>query len=185
MELTGEEKKIQTLFSELRLADKETAPSFHAIWNRAQIKSLRPRRAFNLSVVTATALLVLALVSLAWWVTRSRPTTPKQVARVETKAGPALTPSIPDTQTNSSVATAPGSPTNPIVRYRKPNLSTHRQATLLAANRKAVTDAKALSDWQSPTASLLASGNDELIKSVPQLDENSKDLKSFLPSKNK
>src|SRR5260370_7820301 len=40
MELVGEEKKIQALFSELRLADEQAAPSFAGVWNRAQ---LRPR----------------------------------------------------------------------------------------------------------------------------------------------
>src|SRR5437588_12853524 len=70
MELVGEEKKIRTLFSELRLADEQTVPSFSATWNRAQARALRPRRAFNLSFAVVTALLICALVSLAWWLTR-------------------------------------------------------------------------------------------------------------------
>jgi hypothetical protein len=38
MELVGEEKKIQALFSELRLADEQAAPSFAGVWNRAQLR---------------------------------------------------------------------------------------------------------------------------------------------------
>src|SRR5438270_1844416 len=71
MELVGEEKRIHALFSEVRLADEQTAPSFVGVWNRAQAKTIRTQRAFNLSFVAATALLVCALVSLAWWVNRS------------------------------------------------------------------------------------------------------------------
>ena len=35
MELSGEEKKLQALFSELKTADEETAPRFARVWNRA------------------------------------------------------------------------------------------------------------------------------------------------------
>ena len=53
MELVGEEKKIQALFSELRLADEQAAPSFAGVWNRAQ---LRPRtRVSPLNVSFAAA----------------------------------------------------------------------------------------------------------------------------------
>ena len=70
MELVGEQKRIQALFSELRLADEQTAPRFAVVWNRAQARSSRawrPTRAFNFSFVAATALLICALVSLALW----------------------------------------------------------------------------------------------------------------------
>src|SRR5438270_10127016 len=92
MELVGEEKKIQTLFSELRLADEQTAPSFSATWNRAQARALRPRRAFNLSFAAATALLICALVSLAWWSTRWQHTQRPNVA-VTPSGVPNLKPS--------------------------------------------------------------------------------------------
>src|SRR5256885_3761546 len=72
MELVGEKKRIQALFSEARLADEQTTPSFVGVWNRAQAKTIRRPRAFNLSFVAATALLVCALVSLAWWVNRAQ-----------------------------------------------------------------------------------------------------------------
>ena len=55
MELSGEEKKLQALFSELKTADEETAPQFARVWNRA---ALKPRRAFvfNPAFVAAIAL---------------------------------------------------------------------------------------------------------------------------------
>jgi hypothetical protein len=53
----------------------------------------------------------------------------------------------------------------------------------LADNRKLAQNAKAISDWQSPTADLLNSSSDELFSSLPQLNENASELKSFLPSR--
>jgi len=58
---------------------------------------------------------------------------------------------------------------------------------MLAGNRKAEQraeqEAKQLASWQSPTASLLSSSSDSLFKSLPQLNENSTQLKSFLPNR--
>src|SRR5213592_307341 len=67
MELVGSGKRIQALFSELRLADEQTTPSFTEVWNRAQPKAIRSQVVYKLSFVTAATLLVCALVSLAWW----------------------------------------------------------------------------------------------------------------------
>src|SRR5437870_1223667 len=73
METIGDDKKIRALFSEARLADEQAMPSFIAVWHRAQSRALRPRRAFNLSFAAVTALLVLALGSLAVWSMYSKP----------------------------------------------------------------------------------------------------------------
>src|SRR3954447_7989344 len=72
----GDEKKIRALFSEQRLVDEQTAPSFTAAWHRANAVSLKPRRAFNLSFAVATALLFCALVTLALWSKYSQPGPP-------------------------------------------------------------------------------------------------------------
>src|SRR5437016_5988918 len=136
MELVGEEKKIQTLFSELRLADEQRAPSFSATWNRAQTRALRPRRAFNLSFVTVTALLICALVSLAWWSTRWQRTPQSNVV--------ATTPSgvVPNLKP-AEVVPAKESPA-PNGRESKKHVSAHRfevsarlRAERLAARQEA------------------------------------------------
>jgi hypothetical protein len=186
MELVGEEKRIQALFSDARLADEQITPSFAGVWNRAQAKTARPQRAFNLSFVTATALLVCALVSLAWWVNRSQPGREALVASV---------PAITDGGTKNIVqAVAPrvSESTVPPVAPRRSNersralkSAARQQAVLVAANQQAVRDAKAIEDWQSPTATLLDSSSDALLKSVPQLNKTVDDLKSFLPSQPK
>jgi hypothetical protein len=179
MELVGE-KKIQALFSEQRVADEQTVPSFAGGWNRAQSKTLRPQRAFNLSFVAATALLMCALVSLALW---SRQWQRNRDALVSvppvSTAGPAQV----------LVGINEGNPPTPVQKVtgsssksRALKLAARRRALLVAANRRATHEAKALASWESPTATLLDSSTDELLKSLPQLNQSVDELKSFLPS---
>jgi hypothetical protein len=179
MESVGE-KRIQALFSELRLADEQTAPSFVGVWNRAQSETYRPQRAFNLSFVAAMALLVCALVSLALW---SRQWQRNQVALV----------SVPPVSTGGRAQAVAGNnegnPPAPVQKVtgstyksRALKLAARRQALLVAANRKATHEAKTLASWESPTATLLDSSTDQLLKSLPQLNQTVDELKSFLPS---
>lgn len=179
MDLIGE-KRIQALFSELRLADEQRVPSFAAAWNRAQSRAYRPQRAFSLSFVAATALLVCALVSLALW-SRQWQTNSKALVNVTpvTTASPAQVVVVdkevnPPTPGQKSIGSSS--------ETRALKLATRRQSLLLTANRKAAHDAKAIANWQSPTATLLDSPSDELLKSLPQLNQTVDELKSFLPS---
>lgn len=180
MELAGEQKRIQALFSELRLAEEQTVPRFATVWNRAQARTVRPARAFNLSFVAATALLICALVSLAVWSQYSQPKAPAAVAGTINAAGLVKatrgTTVIPATEVKSSH-------NNSIARAR--GLAAQKHALLLAINRRAARDARVISNWESPTSALLKSQNDELLKSIPQLNANADELKSFLPNKPK
>ena len=178
MEWVGEEKRIQALFSEQRLADEQTAPSFAAVRTRAQARAYRPQRAFNLSFVAATALLVFSLVSLALWSTQWQPK-----ADVSISVPPVLTVS----PAQVLVGIDEVKPAKPVqkgvsAKSRAIKLAARRQVLLVAANRKATHEAKAIASWQSPTATLLDSASDELLKSLPQLNQTVDELKSFLPS---
>ena len=186
MELLGEEKKIQALFSQLRLDDEPTVPSFAATWSRAQSKTYRPQRAFNLSFVAATALLVFALVSLALWSRQGQQnhdviaTAPPKPATSPVEAG--VNPGTVGVK-NSSVPVGRGVASS--TRSHALKLAARREALLVAANRKATHEAQAIASWQSPTATLLDSPSDELLKSLPQLNQTVDELKSFLPSQPK
>lgn len=183
MELVGKEKRIQALFSEGRLADEQITPSFAGVWNRAQAKTMRPQRAFNLSFVAATALLVCALVSLAWWprhwqqnlgvVASVPPVTGTVAMNVEVGNKDVNPPKLLLKRVTSSSES------------RALKLTARREALLVAANRKATQEAKAIASWQSPTATLLDSSSGELLKSLPQLNQSVDELKSFLPSQPK
>ena len=183
MELVGEEKRIQALFSEVRLADEQTTPSFAGVWNCAQSKMIRTQRAFNLSLVAAAALLVCALVSLAWWSKhwQQNPdvvaTAPRGLATGPVKVG------IKNEEVNLPKPVPKGDSHG--AKSRALKLAARREALLVAANRRATVEVKTIASWQSPTATLLDSQSDELLKSLPQLNQTVDELKSFLPSQPK
>jgi hypothetical protein len=180
MELSGEEKKLQALFSELKTADEETAPRFASVRNGA---SLKPRRAFvfNPALVAATVLLVGAVISLAVW-SRYRPQTQPAVVRVETPAAPNTPHAIMSPTVDPVVAPATTSSKDKTTARRNRTI-VRRNSIQLAANRKLTRDAKAITDWESPTSALLSSPSDALFSSLPQLNENANGLQSFLPSR--
>ena len=178
MELSGEEKKLQALFSELKTADEEIAPRFARVWNRAT-PGTRRAFVFNPAFVAAAVLLVCAVISLAVW-SRYRPQTAPAVVRVETPAAP----NVPHTIVSPTVGpdAAPATtPTKEIARRKRTTV--RRNSIQLAANRKLTRDAKAITDWESPTSALLSSSSDELFSSLPQLNENANGLQSFLPNR--
>jgi hypothetical protein len=181
MESVGDEKKIRALFSELKIADEQTAPGFTAVWHRAQARSMKPRRAFNLSFAVATALLVCGLASLAVWSMYSRPAAPVRAFAI-VAANDFSAPQINDGSSMNG-PTAPVKNDPQPGKSRRTKLAAQRQALMLANNRRAAKEAKTIESWQSPTASLLSSPSDDLFKSLPQLNENANELKSFLPNR--
>lgn len=181
MELSGEEKKLQALFSELKAADEETAPRFARVWNGA---SPGARRAFifHPALVAGMALLVCAVISLAVW-SRYRPETQPSI-----RVGIPTAPNAAHTIASPTVPAAPRTtaPTTKEKTTARRNRTTVRRNSIqFAANRKLARDAKAITDWESPTSALLSSPSDALFSSLPQLNENANGLQSFLPSRPK
>jgi hypothetical protein len=179
MELSGEEKKLQALFSELKAADEETAPPFARVWNHAT-PAARRGFVFNPAFVAATALLLCAVLGLAVWSRYRQPTQTETLARVE--------PTVAPNTESPTVSTTVQKPAAPVSTPAMKNTTVRRNRTSerriqLAANRKLTQDAKAITDWESPTSALLSSPSDELFSSLPQLNENSNGLQSFLPSR--
>ena len=176
MELIGEEKRIRALFSEVRLADEQTAPSFAGVWNRARTKTVRSTRPLNLSFVAATALLVCALVSMAWWSRHWQQRHDAVIGSVPSKASSTVEIVQPANNLEPVKVTQQGSTYKP----RALKSAARRHAVLVAAGEKTLRDAKTIGSWQSPTATLLGSSSDELLKSLPQLNQTVDELKSFL-----
>lgn len=184
MELSGEEKKLQALFSELKAADEETAPRFARVWNRAQ-PTARRAFVFNPAFVAATVLLVCGVVSLAVWSRYRQPTPTQQVLRVEIPAAPdtgkvSVSPAV------DLAATPPSIPSKGDRPLRRNPTTARRNSTQLAtarSHRNLTQEAKAITDWESPTSALLSSPSDSLFNSLPQLNENANGLQSFLPSR--
>jgi hypothetical protein len=188
MELVGEEKKIQALFSELRLADEQAAPSFVGVWNRAQLRTRTRVSPLNFSLAATAFAVFVAVVVLALW-SSSRPQAPptNQTVAVAPATSPFTPATLPVTPTTT---TEPTPKVITVVEQRQAarnlraaRFAARQRAELLAARRAEIRDATAISSWKSPTATLLSSQNDALLNSLPQLNESVKDLKSFLPNK--
>jgi len=182
MELVGEEKKIQALFSELRLADQVAAPSFAGVWNRAQLRTRTRLSPLNFSLAAAAFAVFVAVVALVLWSNSRQQTSPTNHTAAVTPAMPSVTPPL------TTVPTQPKGISDEEQRRAARNLlaarfAARQRAELLAARRAEIRDATAISSWQSPTATLLSSQNDALLNSLPQLNESAKELKSFLPNK--
>jgi hypothetical protein len=183
MELSGEEKRIQALFSELRFHDERIAPRFNLLLNRAMTASVRPNRAFHPGFAWA-AVLIFAFAALLWWGARSvRPIAPPLTAN-----NPSATKldSLRATPKPSATQQATPNQRSKVSRVHRGQLlarrlAARRQAEIVAANQKALQAAQAISKWASPTATLLSSSSAEVLTSLPQLNEKANQLKSFLP----
>jgi len=161
MELRGDEKRIQALFSELLLEDKSITPRFEQLWNYAQ-STKAVRRFSRLSVALASLLIVAAFAALALW------SNDKSVASVPSVAK-IIETTKPEPKQEILVA-GPKKSRRP-KRHHKIEPNTLEQAALL-------------SNWQSPTGIFMTAPTALVLNSLPQLDQSADDLKQFLPKKN-
>ena len=181
MELSGEEKKLQALFSELKETDEETTPHFGATWNRAQIAPRRIRL-FSPAFIAAIMILAFGVVAFAVWSRYSRPTPSPQSVIANVPQNPSTTAEAQGSPAPTTERSAP-KPKNVITVARRNKATSQRNAELAAANRKLEKDAKSIANWQSPTSALLESPSDEIFNSLPQFNQSATQLKSFLPSR--
>jgi len=172
MESAGSEKRLQTLFRELKLADERVAPDFIGVWNRVQT-SPSPR-GFRISLAVATALTVITLSSLVlWW----KNWQPAQRSNQAVVSGPAT----PDAMPAPGLATPDHAvPVHSKSNRRNVKLVARRHPALNTTN-VAIGEDVSISNWQSPTARLLQSPADHVLTSLPQLDRSLINLKTFLP----
>jgi len=178
MEIIGDDKKLRALYSETRSVDDQVVPSFSATWHRAQSRAKQPRRTFTFAFASALALVIFAVATFAIWSKYSpQPQTYSAFAKV------AAANLQPPPNKSGTEATLPALLVNHPVRSRANKLVAQRQQLLAAETRKAEKEAKEIASWQSPTASLLSSSSDGLFKSLPQLNENANEMKSFLPNR--
>ncbi len=187
MEIIGDDKKLRALYSEAQQLDHAATPSFTSVWHRAQARSLKPRRAFNVSFALVTALLVLTLGSLAAWsIFSTRRSNPREAVNDPAPVIAPLPEKSPE-RINEGVKTAqndsPAPIGTPIQRSIKPRVRRSTSASNAQLTARNQTKAVTIDTWQSPTATLLSSQMDDLFKSVPQLNENATEMKSFLPGR--
>lgn len=170
MELAGDEKKIQALFSELAREDAQNAPRFEKLWREASVTQ-QPVR-FNRPLLIAAATLVVALTVLfvAW----SRSKSPAE--RNARNAAPTEIAVRPEPATPE--------PENKVVRRRTHSHTSRRRTVARRPQREpALKQAELLANWRSPTDQFMTAPTSSGFSSLPQLNESVKDLESFLSKK--
>ena len=188
MESVGNEKRIQALFRELKLADERVAPEFIKVWNRAQATSPGSPRVFKIAFAVATAaLLVITLSALVLWSRngQSGDQVDPKLATESTTPG-----STPAPHQATPATPQPTRPLRSVVAQSPVRVKANQWPPKLAARGKSDREARnavmreavSISSWQSPTATLMQSPADHVLTSLPQLDRSLNELKTFLPN---
>ena len=168
MELAGDEKRIQALFSELSREDAQIAPDFGKLWREAVVTQPVPR--FRKSLVLATAAVIVAVTVLfvAWY---------RDKAFVEQHVRNVAPATIPEP------AQAP-KPDNKVVQ-RRAHAPANRRRTLARRQQRepALQQAAMLASWKSPTEQFMTAPTSSVFTSLPQLNSSVKDLQMFLSMK--
>ena len=172
MELAGDEKRIQALFSELSFQDQSCTPRFEILWTEAKNAGPAPVRTFTPAIAIAAGLII-AAASLfgAWSWYRSIRSPAQQVVRVE----PPTNSTSPVQEVNNR--TTGGTRSNHHQRHR-------RLARLRQTDRAVMREATLLASWQSPTQRYIESPTTSVFNSLPQLNQSAEELKLFLPKNN-
>ena len=165
MELGGDEKRIQALFSELSFEDQSHVPQFGHLWTRAQVSKEISGIARPVAVLVSL-LITAAASSLAVWTWYRSAETPNIVVQLPATVEALYTPTPVKVE-----------PARIDSRHQK-HITRRRQV-----ERGIATEAALLSSWQSPTQQFMASPTDLALGSLPALNQSAKDLESFL-SKN-
>jgi hypothetical protein len=166
MEFTGDEKRIQALFSELSLEDLKHAPHFEKVWPRAEANRSVVRRS-ALAFVTAAILAAMCLVATWTWYGASQS---EQAANIPAQ----VIPTASEARVIQTEQLAKDFRTIHPRRVVRP-----RQT-----GNVAIREAELLSEWQSPTSILLDSPTVSVLSSLPQLTSSARDLEQFLPKNN-
>ena len=200
MELNGEDKRIRALFCELKREEESTAPLFATTWNIAEaefhhsgVRRLRVQSSANLRRF-ATAILLVSFVSLVVAATvllpkyLRLPRQPKHdYAKQEVAAAPRATSEEPPRSGTVPANRESVKPTDRLVaipravRVKKSQVAFAQRAPSVEEDGQDGQGGQSgLSEWQSPTAKLLRSAGDELLRFVPQMNESAEEMKNFL-----
>jgi hypothetical protein len=188
MGLNGEDKRIRALFCELKREEKRTSPLFARTWNIAEAEfhrggfsRLRFQHSSNL-LRFATAILVVSLVLAATVLLprylRLRRQPKHDYAKQGVEAAPHATSEEPARSGKAPANRESGKPTDRLVAIRRSVRV--KKSQVASAQRARSVKQNGLSEWQSPTAKLLRSAGEELLRFVPQMNESAAEMKKFL-----
>ena len=173
MNLNGDEKRIRQLFLEMSSSDQSRAPRFTRVLAAANSKVPGSQvRARSLRFATAAILGAVLLVAVAIIVRPSKSRLGETPDNQATSA-PSVPPEAPqtvDTPRRNVHARDPES--------RRPFVKRVRHRRIPDQTTIAM---KSLFGWRSPTASLLKTPVDELMRSLPRLGDSLQTIKMYSP----
>jgi len=166
MELAGDEKRIQALFSELSLENQTRTPRFEKLWQGAEANApARAPLATRFVLVAILIIVVMSFLGARAWLSSSQT---QHAAHIPAQLIP--TTSAPRVQQSEQASS------RDVVRPRR-LIRRHTE-------RAAIRQAEMLSNWQSPTNVLLNSPTASILSSLPELNQSARDLEQFLPKNN-
>ena len=168
MELGGDEKRIQALYSELSFEDQSHVPQFARLWtqvstSRRAVAPLREKNLLRPVAVLVSLLVTASACSFTVWTWFGSAETPNIAIQ--------LPPPV-----EAPYTTTPA-------KFEPARTESHPKKRRRQVDRSIRTEAASLSSWQSPTQQFMASPTDLALGSLPALNQSAKDLESFL-SKN-
>jgi len=172
MELAGDEKRIQALFSETSLHDRSIAPAFERLWTRAEVAATHAPIQGNRHLVLAIAsvvLIVAASAFAAWSWYRFIPAPHDARIASQPVVTPLPTPQLALQSKHTDIKTRP-------VHQKRFTRTPQFQ------RRPTINQAALLSRWQSPTQLLMQFSKTVDLSSLPQLNQSVEALKQFLPA---
>ena len=180
MNLNGDEKRIRQLFREMSREEEPRTPDFARVIAAGSGTNLSQpgTRSFALAWAAAGVLIaVLIAVSLAMRHTGSQTKDSGGDLVADDKKSTEAAPAISSAQTTVAALAAPG-PRTKVSKLRptRPGAISKRVRYTQRPDELAIR-MKALSAWQSPTASLLKTPGDEM--SLPRLGESLLSIKIF------
>ena len=183
MNLNGDEKRIRQLFREMSREEEQRTPDFTRVIAAAGSGtnlSQRGTRSFALAWAAVVLIAVLIAVSLAMRHTGTQTQDNGSGQVAEDKRSAEAAPAISATETTVAAVSTPRPGTTPPKRRpTRAGVFSNRVRYPQRSDELAVR-MKALSAWQSPTASLLKTPGDEI--SLPRLGESLLSIKIFSPA---
>jgi hypothetical protein len=186
---SGEEQRIRTLFHELKLADEQITPRFlearhpeqdrlepgfpQERINSAPVRVSRALR-FATALLVACGILFSVVLFFRHGQNQQPPNNSVATGAAGTPTGTAANPPPKNVAAQGDRSQVHRS------RVPKPAVRLESAALLRLRIRR---DAIAISRWQSPTAGFLHSPGDELLRSLPLLNQASREMEVFLPSR--
>jgi hypothetical protein len=178
-----EENELKQLFRELRREDEGLAPSFARDWDAALSRmggGRSPRRVFRLAAATLVALILLGGLALILFTRSSR----QPISNATTEPAAAQTqprsPSVAPIETPSGPVESSKVEPNQVAKAdSKTGLVRERsKSAWRRPSARSRTTVVLISRWRSPTEFLLNSPGEQLLKTVPRLNESLLDIKA-------